>query len=245
MELPPIVIRVLLGSSFIRRTLHTVLVCATLPHSSAGMLLNWMGWRVLVPLVRLPDGVDAFVPMPWHNCPNLSVYDRSHTSLYSGWWRSWLCLSTLPNAWSNTGRAMLFSVGLLSSLSVSSSSLSLARRANLLLCAFLAQFVETDDCFWFADVVASRNRAGVSHLYVLLYLSKWVRGRVKETFRGTVLTTPALLYDLVQWAISWFAGGTIIAGVGYSPPLNLAPGHCPPLELAHPRSPLEVVTFSK
>ena len=81
----------------------------------------------------------------------------------------------------------MFSVGMLSSLSVSLSSLSQARRANLLLCAVLAQFVETEDCFW------------------------W-RGRVTETFRGTVLTTNALLYNLiVQWAIGWSVCGTIIA----------------------------------
>ena len=106
---------------------------------------------------------------------------------------------------------MLFSVGLQSSLLVSSSSLSLARRANLLLCAFLAQFVETDNCFWFADVVASRSCAGVSYLYDLLYLSEWLRGRVKETFRGTMQITPAFLYNLVQRAIGWSVGETIVS----------------------------------
>ena len=121
----------------------------------------------------------------------------------------------------------MFSAGMLFSLSVSSSSLSQARRANLLLFAALAHSADILDCFqasWvacnivleklfaaillhggncdcFAHVVASRNRAGVICLHVSLSLSVWWLGRVKETFRGTVLPTNALLYNLVRWAI--------------------------------------------
>jgi hypothetical protein len=66
------------------------------------------------------------------------------------------------------------------------------------------------DCI--AAVVTSRNRAGVICQYVSLSLSIWWCGRVKETLRGTMLTINALLYNLVQWAIGWFDGGTVFAG---------------------------------
>lgn len=72
----------------------------------------------------------------------------------------------------------------------------------------LTTIVISLDCI--AAVVTSRNRAGVICQYVSLSLSIWWCGRVKETLRGTVLTINALLYNLVQWAIGWFARGTII-----------------------------------
>ena len=85
MVLPPMVMRVRLGSALVGRTLQTTREWATSWMRSCGILWNMIGCMVSVPSTRLCCGVvggddvdsgagrlgvDGFGPMPWHKRPS-------------------------------------------------------------------------------------------------------------------------------------------------------------------------------
>ena len=74
-----------------------------------------------------------------------------------------------------------------------------------------SHFVATGDCFRGLCSQASCSRAGVNCQYALLCLSRWLLGRIKETFCGLIglggFADSATPCDCVRRVIGWVSDG--------------------------------------